>query len=46
VLYPAEARIEVGSNSEHHPAGKRYDVIEKIKTQGQGQGARYLTMLD
>lgn len=46
VLYAAEARIEVGGDSEHRPAGKRYDVIEKIKTQGQGQGAQFLTTLD
>lgn len=46
VLYPAEARIEVGGDSEDHLVGKIYDVIEKNKTQGQGQDAQCLTTLD
>lgn len=47
VVYPVEARVGVGADSEDHQAGMESEVIEKkMRIRGQGQDAQYLTTLD
>lgn len=43
-LYPVETRVGVGNDSEDHQVVKGSEEIEKkMKVQGQGQDAQYLT---